>query len=71
MSIKTTEFPSTAVPIWQVPNLSKHAKVVWSAWHVGLPINDDVWRDYLASQGAPYMALAVCRDELRRNGWLA
>ena len=60
----------TDMPIWQVPNLSKHAKLVWSCWHVGLPVSDDAWRDYLAGQGAPYIPLEACRDELRRSGWL-
>lgn len=36
----TVEIPRTTVPtvpIYQVKNLSTHAKVVWSAWQIGLP----------------------------------
>lgn len=70
MISKTIEAPGTTVPIWQVPELSLHAKVVWSCWHVGLSISDDAWHDYLKGVRAPYVPLEECRDELRRSGWL-
>ena len=63
--------PPTAMPIFQDKKLSLHAKVVWSAWHVGLHITEEAWEGYLSRMRAPYVPLDDCREELRRNGWLA
>lgn len=71
--INTVQIPRTTVPtvpIHQVKYLSLHAKVVWSAWHIGLPVTEEAWEDYLARMRVPYISLDECKDELRRNGWL-
>ncbi|WP_330282023.1 hypothetical protein [Streptomyces sp. NBC_00588] len=70
----TVEIPRTTVPtvpIYQVKNLSTHAKVVWSAWQIGLPLTEEAWEDYLAKMRVPYVPLDACKAELRRNGWIA
>lgn len=69
--MSTNTIPRTTVPIYKVKHLSLHAKVVWSAWQIGLPVTEDAWEDYLASVRAPYVSLEACKEELKASGWIA
>lgn len=58
------------LPIWQVRDLSFPAKMTWLAFHAGIPVSDEAWRDYLAKMGQQYVSTDQCVSELKASGWM-
>lgn len=60
---------TTTLPIWQT-ELSLPAKLTYMAFHAGIPVSDDVWRDFLSKMGQQYVSTDQCVRELKASGWM-